>query len=212
MVLVPGGLLAIELRYTYLQQRCLTRQLYQMQGAAFVTADPIQVAEAYWDNIKTLWRSMFSTASIVNTLDSVFVREIGNAEQYAEYAVPSGETVGTRAAGNDGEWLPSFVVAAVKLTVGSSVTRPGQKRLVPLRRGDVTDNLLATAQKTLVDNVAAIFSTDRNLGAPVATGILSPVIGGTVIDGDPTVFQFVTGKVTSSFVSSQISRKIGHGS
>jgi hypothetical protein len=40
---------------------------------------------------------------------------------------------------------------------------------------------------------------------------MQPVIGGTVVDGDPTIWQDVVGKVTSAFVSSQVSRKRGHG-
>lgn len=211
MVLVPGGLVEIQFRYTYLGQKLLTRQFYQMQGAAFLTADPLQVAEAYWNDVKALWRSLYSSASTVGTQDTLYVREVGNGQQYAEYAIPSGERVGTRAPGDDGEWVAPFMAAGVKLTVGSSVTRPGQKRLSALREGDITGNSIITAQQTLVDNVAAIFSTPRTLGAPVALGVLQPVIGGTVVAGDPTVFQNVTGKVVNAFITSQVSRKLGHG-
>lgn len=212
MALVPGQYLEIQFRYTYLGQKLMTRQHYQMQGAAFLTADVVQVAEAYWNDVKTLWRSLFSTASTVSTQDALFVREIGNGLQYAEYAIPSGERVGTRAAGDDGEWVAPFMAAGVKLTVGSSVTRPGQKRISSMREGDIVGNSLISAHQTLVDNVAVIFSDPRTLGAPVALGVLQPVIGGTLIDGDPTVWQNVTGQVVNAFITSQVSRKIGHGS
>lgn len=211
MALVPGQFLEIQFRYTYLGQRLLTRQYYQMGGAAFLTASPAQVAEAYWNDVKALWRSLFSTASTVATQDALFVREVGNGEQYAEYPIPSGERVGTRAAGDDGEWVAGFMAAGVKLVVGSSVTRPGQKRLSSMREGDITGNSLTGTHQTLVDNVAVIFSVMRNLGAPVATGVLTPVVGGTVVDGDPTVWNQVTGHVVNQFITSQVSRKIGHG-
>ena len=211
MVLIPLQYLEIQFRYTYLNQRLLTRQYYQMGGAAFLTATPAQVAEAYWNDVKALWRSLFSTASTVATQDALFVREVGGLQQYAEYPIPTAERVGTRAAGDDGEWVAPFMAAGVKLVVGSSVTRPGQKRISSMREGDITGNALITAHQTLVDNVADIFSTIRNLGAPVATGVLIPVVGGTEIDGDPTVWNEITGHVVNQFITSQVSRKIGHG-
>lgn len=211
MVLVPGQYLEIQFRYTYLGQRCLTRQHYRMDGAAFLTATPAQVAEAYWNDVKTLWRSLFSTASTVGTQDALFVREIGGLQQYAEYPIPAAERVGTRAAGDDGEWVAPFMAAGVKLVVGSSVTRPGQKRITALREGDITGNSLVAAHQATVNSVAAIFSTPRILGAPVATGVLEPVVGGAIVDGDPTVWNDITGHVVNSFLTSQVSRKIGHG-
>ena len=211
MVLIPLNYLEIQFRYTYLGQKLLTRQYYQMGGAAFLTATPAQVAEAYWNDVKALWRSLFSTASTVGTTDALFVREVGGLEQYAEYPIPTSERVGTRAAGDDGEWVAGFVAAGVKLVVGTSTTRPGQKRFSSLRESDIVGNSLAAPQYALVDAVSAIFSDTRNLGAPVATGVLIPVVGGTVIDGDPTEWNEITGHVVNPFITSQVSRKIGHG-
>jgi len=56
-----------------------------------------------------------------------------------------------------------------------------------------------------------MFSEPIILGAPVATGVLHPAIGGTMVDGVPPVYQRVTGNVVNTRITSQVSRKLGHG-
>jgi len=189
----------------------MTTSVYRPTGAAFLTANLTGMLEAYWNDIKALWRGLSSTSSAVGTTDSLYAAELDGTGQYAEYAIPSGERVGTRGAGNDGEWLASFNAVRCRLVVGSTVTRPGQKRLPWLRESDVEGNSLVAAAVTAYDPVFAIWSTARTLGAPVATGVLNPAVGGSAVLGVPTVFQDVTGKVTNGEVGTQTSRRKGRG-
>lgn len=208
---ITSNLLKVQIRYQYLGQKCLTQQYYSLTGAAFLTADPDNVGEAYWNNIKAAWRGLMSNSLAVNATDTIYVQEIGGGLAYGEFAVPTGERVGTRAAGDDGEWLPGYMDSAVRLSVGTSVTRPGQKRFPFVRKGDVNGNTLGATYLGLVDTAKAIFVTDRILGAPVATGVMTPVIVRTASLLTSPVFQPVTGSVTSGNASSQVSRKLGHG-
>lgn len=211
MAIVPGTHLEIQIRFTYLSQKCMSRIMYEAQGAAFVTADVVQVLEAYWNDIKTVWRALHSTSAAVGTTDELFGRELDGAGGYATYAIPTGERVGTRSAGDDGEWVAPFVDGGIRLTVGTNVTRPGQKRIPFVREADMIGNEFDSAYLTLLDNLAPKFSNFIVLGAPVAAGVLQPVVGGTIVDGIPTIFQDVVGHVVNGDLTSQVSRKKGRG-
>lgn len=208
---ITSNLVEVQIRFTYLDQKCLVRQFYETDGAAFLTATPATVGEAYWNDIKTLWRAMLSNSTLVSSTDEIFVREIGGGLSYGSYPVPTGERVGTRAAGNDGEWLPGYVDAGIKLTVGTSVTRPGQKRVPFVRKGDIDGNTLLNTYVGLVTGASVIWSADRTLGAPVATGVLHPVVVRTASLLTSPVFQRVVGASISTRATSQVSRKLGHG-
>lgn len=208
---VTGGHMKITLRYTYLAQRCENVQFYRLTGSAFATATVLGVLEAYWNDIKTAVRSVFSTSEDVSTIDSILGDEVGGGLGFAEFSIPPDERVGTRPAGADGLWLNSFSAIGGRLTVGSRLTRPGQKRFPMLREGDVSSNAVTPAIIDVYDPVFAKFSDLITLGAPVATGVMQPEIGKSVPSGFPTVFQDVTGRVINTNVTSQVSRKVGRG-
>lgn len=208
---VTGSHMRVILRYTYLSQKCENVQFYRLNGAAFATATVSGVLEAYWNDIKTAVRAVFSSSSAVNTLDSVLGDEVGGLGGFAEFAIPPAERVGTRAAGDDGEWLNSFTAVGCRLSVGTRATRPGQKRFPALREGDVVGNSFAGSLLLLYDPLFLKYSSPITLGAPVATGVMIPEVGKSVPSGFPSVFQDVTGHTINPDVTSQTSRKKGRG-
>lgn len=210
-VAITGTYTLIQLRYTYLSQKCMNVGYYRNDGAAFLTADMTGVLEAYWNDIKALIRGLASSSLVVNSFDSLYGEEIGGGGSYAEYAVPTAERAGTLAAGDDGEWVSGIMGAGAKLVVGTHATRPGQKRLPFVREGDIVGNAFTSTAVAKFDAVFPIWSAARGLGAPVATGVLTPVIGGTRVGGVPTVWQEIVGHLTNTDITSQVSRKKGRG-
>lgn len=209
---IIGNRIDIHIRYTYLGQKCQNVMSYEPGGAAFLTADMIQVLEAYWNNIKGAFRALASTSAAVNTFDSLLGIEHGLGNQMAEYPIPPAERVGTRAAGDDGEWLSSFTAVGCRLTVATRSTRPGQKRLPFLRESDVTGNTLVPSIITLMDPAFQKFGDDVLLGAPVATGVLLPlVVHEPTVAAPAYAQQLVTGYTINPDVTTQVSRKKGRG-
>jgi hypothetical protein len=211
---MPIGLgvrIKITLRYQQAGQNCENVQWYTTDGAAFLTADMPGVLEAYWNDIKTAWRALIVTSSSFKFTELLGAEESPTGA-FGSFPVPLAEQLGTRAAGSLGNFLPSFAAAGVKLTVATRVTRPGQKRLPGIMEGDNDNGTLEAGYIALADPVAEVYSVPRVLGAPVATGVLTPVICHLdPITDLPVASQEVTGHVINQFISSQVSRKIGHG-
>lgn len=208
---ITSEIIRVVIRGVYMSQLVENVQWYVPTGAAFLTAEAAGVAQAYWDNIKTDWRAFH----IANTLDrtlSVFVSEPGASGAYGEYAIPTGEQQGTRDATGAGQLLPPTNSVAVRLTVATRVTRPGQKRFWGVWEGDNSYGVLEAPIVTAANTLAVKFSDNITLGSPVATGVLIPVIvkinreTGEVVDR-----QEVVGFAVNSNVSTQNSRKFGRG-
>jgi hypothetical protein len=186
-------------------------QWYRPTGAAFLTADAVGVAEAYWNDIKTVWRALQVTSGGFLT-QSVFVSEPGATGAFGEFSIPVGEQQGARSATGLGDFMPAFVAFGVRLSVATRTTRPGQKRFIGVMEGDATQEVLGAPVTTLLNNLAAKFSSTITLGAPVATGTLDPII--VRIDratGALLTQQDVTGHLVNPRVTSQVSRKFGRG-
>jgi len=147
------------------------------------------------------------------TFDTVFVEELDGNLSAGEYAIPSGERDGTRAATSDPIYLPSYCAVGCRLTVPTRITRPGQKRFPGLTQSDVDSNVVDGGFLALVEDVAEKYSQVITLGAPVALGVLVPHI--EHYDPDTGAYvsrQDVSGFVLNGFVTSQVSRRYGHGS
>jgi hypothetical protein len=199
---ITAAHIKVVFRYVYMGQNCANIQYYATNGAAFLTASMEGVLEALWNDVKGSLRAL--------TPDSQSLAEWGGLA-FAEYAVSGAERLGTRASGATSEWMPSFVAGGFRQTVGTRLTRPGQKRFPFVRENDVDQNNMAASYLTPLEQVAIHFTDDIVLGAPVATGVLTPVVGGTVVAGVPTVFQDIIGYVLDNHVTSQVSRKLGRG-
>jgi len=168
-------------------------------------------AEAWWNHVKTAYRALVP-AGYGNSFQSVLVRELGNSTgEYGEYGIPAGEQVGTRTGGTDNDFMPSFAAAGVRLTVGTRVTRPGQKRFPFLQQGDVNVNSLGTTFNGLLVTLMDIMEANMTLGAPAAGVVLVPAVVSLNADGSIRTSQLVTGYKINPFVTSQNSRKAGRG-
>lgn len=207
-----SDLLAITLRWLWLGQQMQTKRYFRAAGAAFLTASPENVGEAYWNHVKAAWRAL-PVSSMTNVFQSVLVEEIGGGLSFGEYAVPSGEKGGTRAAGSLGDVLPSFNNVGVRFTVATRATRPGQMRIPFMYDGDTDAQGVAAPFVALVNTLANLYKADMVLGAPVATGVLRmQVVKFTnTVPAAVAARQDVVGQVINGNVTSQVSRKAGRG-
>lgn len=204
-------LMRLHLRYTFQNQKCQTTQHYGFSTVVAGTVTAGNVAEAWWNHVKSAWRAM-----IINdptfTFDSVLVEELGGANQFGEYAIPAAERQGSRPLGSLGAWLPSFAAVGVKLVVATRDTRPGQKRFPGLSEGDNEGGFVAAPFVALVGAVATHYSSGFVLGAPALAEGIYPVVARYATGNPvPVVTQPVVGHSVSNVITSQVSRKIGHG-
>lgn len=208
---IVSGLVSVILRYTFLAQRCETTSYYAPGGAVWLTANATQGAEAWWNEVKTAWRGLVPETAEA-TFDSVFFQEIGGGEEYGEYAVPVGERLGTREPVDFGSFLPAYVAVGCRLSVTTRLTRPGQKRFPFAGEGDNAAGAVSTEFLSLCAAVAEKYSTPLIMGAPVATGTLTPQVVHLPDDTDPVLHQQeAVGYVLRGTFTSQVSRRPGHG-
>lgn len=209
---ITSGLVRIDLRYTFLAQRCETTSYWSPGGAAWIAVNAAQGAEAWWNNIKNNWRALVPD-STVQSFDSVFFEEIGGGGEYGEFAIPTAERSGTRDATGLGGFLPAYVAVGARMTVTTHATRPGQKRFPFATELDNDEGVVGAAFLTLVEALAGQYSAPMTLGAPVLAGTLTPQVVHFPTVPDPTQRQQeIVGFVLNEFFTSQVSRRPGHGS
>lgn len=208
---ITAPYLKFTYRYEYLGQQCQNIQYWRPTGAAFLTATMLGVLEAYWNDLQPTLEPVMSTSSSVNRFVSILGEEVGGGGSFAEYSVPSAQQVGTRAGLTVPNAAPSYVNWGFRQTVGTRTTRPGQKRFPFVADSDMDGNAVVVGAFLLWEPLAQHFSDTVFLGAPVATGVLEPTVGGTIVANVPTVWQDITGYVLNPNLTSQVSRKAGHG-
>lgn len=203
--------LAITLNYAWAGEQMQTRTHFRATGAAFLTATAAGVGEAFWNHVKAVWRALVP-AGAVGTFVSIFVEEIGGGLAFGEYAIPSGESNGTRG-GALGEALPPFMAAGVKFTVGTRLTRPGAMRIPFMYETDLNQSTLQTTYFNLCQSLATTYASDMVLGAPVATGVLHREVIRWTNTVPPEIYttQNVIGAIVNPNVTTQLSRKLGRG-
>lgn len=202
----------ITIRYIYLGQKCENVQWYFGGGAAFVTATMPEVLAAYWDNVKDAWHAIMYDDLTINSIDSILGEAIGGDLEFAEFPIPEAERIGDKSVAEFGQPLPGTLAGAVRLTVGTRSTRPGQKRAPFIGEADINQNDLSPSYTDLLTAWGETFSTLRTLGAPAATAILQPVVTNhDNVTHELDHWQDVTGQIVSFYASSQVSRKRGHG-
>jgi hypothetical protein len=207
-----GAHIALVPRYVWLGQKCENVFMYFTGGAAFALVSAADVAEAWWNDVKDDLRAL-APASITDCrFTSVVCRNLVDGGELGEYAVPDGENTGTTDPTESGNPVTGTLAGGVRLTVGNTTTRPGQKRFPFLYEADINGNALEAGYLARLETLAAHIDSPITLGAPVLAGGLIPVVGGTVVDGYPTVYQDVIGHIVNPYVTSQVSRKLGHGS
>lgn len=203
-----ASLIEVAVRYNLFGKPGQNQCAHRWDGAAIATATPEAVGEAFWNDVKNTFRGAVPNATTALYFTEVFVREMEDGGVYGSYAIPITERGGLRSVGDGADLMPAYVAASGKLTVGSSTTRPGGKRLSPLLDGDVISNqLLGATFLGLMDAWMAKWASPHLLGAPVATGVLTPVIASLDEAGLVTVWQDVAGYSVKGRVSSQLTRK-----
>lgn len=203
--------ISMTLRYDFLDQQCENIFMYFTEGAVFLGVNAVQVAEAWWNDVKGVLRAMTSTDVLAGRFTSVICRNLVDGGELGEFAVPLGEQAGVRGAFEPARYTPAFTSGGIRLTVGNTSTRPGQKRFPWVVDSDVDGNTLGSLYLALLEAVGAHIDQPLTLGSPVVAGVLQPIVGGTVVDGFPTVYQDIIGHVTNSYATSQVSRKKGRG-
>lgn len=171
-----------------------------------------ELAAAWWNHVKTNYRALYPTNAGA-VLFSVECRVVNNpAGDFGEYDIPPAEQVGTRAPGSQADILPGFMAVGVKLTVGTRATRPGAKRFTCLVEGDQNASQLQASITTPVNALMTLMTTAlAPLGAPAVGFGLQPKIFRLGAAETVLAEQDVVGHVLNPNVTSQVSRKIGHG-
>lgn len=201
----------ISLLYTALGQNCVTSRCYTWDGVAVATATPETLGEAWWNHYKTAWRALVPSNVLNGQFLTVRVREVGGGLAYGEFAIPSGEQQGNRSGTLESQ-QPSSLAVGVRFTVASSVTRPGQMRVGFMNEVDTDGNNVDSGFIALVEDLADLYSAPNTLGAPVATGVITPTVVRFGVDNnDIDASQPITGYVVNPFVTTQVSRRRGHG-
>lgn len=210
MAIGVGSLIEIVLRQYNTAGRVYNTYQYAVSGT-WPTITTAHLAEAWWNHVKTTQRALIG-ASFGAVIQSVTLRELNNPEgDYAEWDIPTAEQTGTRSTPTQNEWAPPFVAAGVRLTVGSRMTRPGQKRYGFLYENDLVSANLSGAYITLLRAHMDVMTTTMGLGAPAATIALQPVVCKKDAAGVVLASQFVIGYVINPYVTTQNTRKMGRG-
>lgn len=166
-----------------------------------------EYAAAWWNNVKTVYRAV-PTTPFTNAFESVSVRELDTlVGDYGVYAVPSGERAGTGSVGSEASPLPLFNAIGVRLSVGTRVTRPGQKRFSGLVEADSDNARLQSRAISAAEALMTHMVAGLTLGAPALTATMALAVVRKDVDGLPVAYQQVQGYSVNPYMTSQVSRK-----
>lgn len=210
MGIAGGELLEIVLNMLLGSQQTLNVWTYEVDGS-FADIDAVNVAEAWWNGVKTSYRGLAS-ANAGSPFISVKIRELNNpVGDYAEWSIPSGEQAGTRSNPSDVDLMPYHVASGARLTVATRLTRPGQKRFPFATQTDMIGSNVQAAWKVLLGAVLTVACAEMVLGSPALGCVLDPIICKKDAAGTVVAHQPVTGYVVANYASSQNTRKFGRG-
>jgi len=170
-----------------------------------------------------------------NTVEQIFVELLLNAKGYnkdADEAVKKSEKLEkglggtekqaaktdksianfTTGLGKAVKGVAGFAAVGVRLSVGSRVTRPGQKRIPWLTEGDVAGPLVGAGFVAVVETLKETMTSGFVLGAPAEFCELDPIVVRKNVTGAVTAHQPITGYVVNSLLTTQVSRRVGRGS
>ena len=210
MPIINDTLVEIVLDQMFFGQNMLNVFQYEVHPPTGAI-DPVSLGNAWWNDIKASMRA-FALAGGAGVFRSVKVRELNNPTgDYGEYAIPAGESSGTRSAPEQANALPIFNAASLRLVVGTRTTRPGHKRVGYLLEEDNSGGVLGSAFQVLMASFGVIVSNDMTLGVPALLTVLNPIICRKDATGAVTAHQPVTGFIVNTNITSQNTRKPGRG-
>lgn len=183
---------------------------YEIQGVIAPTVTAAHLCEAWWNHMKGSYRASMSSG-LGNVFFKISCKSLMSLTGDAgEWAIPTGEQVGTRTP-PAGDFAPVFLACAAKLVVPSRLTRPGSKRFFGLYEADMASNAVSAGFQTLVAAILNAQLPNFVLGAPAATVQLNPVIVGRDTSGLKSVSQAWNSFVISNLIATQNTRKVGRG-
>lgn len=210
MAITTGSRISISLIMNLHQQEVMNVWSYNVLELVG-TPTAVNYGEAWWNHVKSAYRAL-AIAGFGNVFRSVRVVELGNSTgEYGEFPIPTGEQAGTRTNPTDAEFTPLFTAAGIRLTVGTRLTRPGQKRIPFLTQSDVVSQDLTSGFVTLLNSLMAVMKANMTLGAPAAGVVLVPSVVGLNADGTIRASQVITGYVIDTVATTQVSRRVGRG-
>lgn len=210
MTIGVGSLIEVSLEM--LMQGQQTMNVYQYEVVSWPgSVTPVQAAEGWWNHVKADYRAMCWTG-YGSPFRAVRILELNNPSgDYATFDVPTAEQPGTRVVAGSPEMSPPFCAAGIQLTVGSRVTRPGQKRFPFLLENDMANGALTVVFTPLANALATTIVTSMVLGAPAALVDLLPIVTRKDASGAVIAHQPVGGYLLNPNVTTQNSRKFGRG-
>jgi len=210
MAITEGTLLEITLGMRFQESVLMNVYAYEVTGT-FTGIAAVNVAEAWWNSVKNVYRNCIRASEAIG-FRTVMLRELNNpAGEFAEWNIPTGEQQGTRSGVSSSEFLPQFNAGGFRLTVGTRLTRPGQKRIPGLVEEDSVAGVLSSAYTAVLEALAAVVDGPLTLGVPALGMDLQPIICSKDATGAVVAHQNVVGHVLNPYVTSQVSRKVGRG-
>lgn len=147
---------------------------YEVINVGGVVPSYEEVAQAFWDYVKTPWRAFVSNG-FAEWFDRVVVDNVTNEVDFGIYTIEGAERQGTRT--SSGDYMGLMVAAALRLNVGTRLTRPGQKRFAPLYEGDQSNGNIVSGMQTLLAGIGD--KLDENIGfGTLLSSEMRPVIYG----------------------------------
>lgn len=209
---LAAGDIKVTYRGLWLGQVWNNVQWYRVEGIGSLVIDANDLGEALWNDMKVDFRAMMEVAD-GPTFEDILLQEPGASGAYGTFAIPTAEKSGTRTVATAGQALPPANAAGFRLTVGTRVTRPGQKRIVGATEADNNGLEWAAGYLSLLDTLAAHWASPLVMGSPAVGVALTPEI----VRYDPVskvvvARQDVTGYVVNTRPTTQVSRKWGRGS
>lgn len=182
---------------------------YKITTTPAPTISAANIAEAWWNHVKTQYRAQVATAFGDAFREVQCKTLMSSTGDYGTFGIPPGEQPGTRST-PAGDSAANFLAVGAKLNVQTRVTRPGHKRFGFLFEADSAANTMQAAMLTLCENIC-IAARTPTLGIP-ALGIelLGQVVRKTT-QGLLLTSQEWTSFTVSNIVTTQNTRKVGRG-
>lgn len=183
---------------------------YRIDNGAAPTISAANLAEAWWNHIKTAYRAAIAVAYgdfFQRVRCESMMSPTGDA---GDFAIPAAEQPGSRT-NPAGEQGPRFLSAAVRLNVETRLTRPGQKRIGLLYEADFTGDGLSTTYQALALAIPNAMLPQITLGAPALGMNIVPVVARVPLTLPVVTYQDWTSAEVSARVATQNTRKLGRG-
>jgi hypothetical protein len=210
MAIEAGMLIEISLVVSFDSVQVYNVWAYEV-GTTIAELPADEVAAGWWNTVKGVYRATVRSSSGF-FFKSVVVREMNNTTgALAEWTIPTSEQLGTREGVSTSEFMPQFNAAGARLTVGSRLTRPGQKRISGLLEVDNVSGRLEAGYITIMNALFDAMTTDITLSTPAVGMVLWPSVFSKDVTGAVVAHQPVIGYVVNPNVTSQVSRKLGRG-